>query len=205
MRGKRSFKGGVRSSVAPDVRMVRPASVHQIRGLMKSSVDRYPPARNKQDAASSTPNPAAALPPMDRIVGYKLRRAQLSVFQDFLRTFAGMNLRPAEFSVLALIAAHPGRKQTEIAEQLGIKRANFVALMDDLERRGLAERRKGATDRRSHSLHLTEEGIRFVDMMAAVWREHEERMIARLGGEEERDRLIELLDRLTGTPDESTD
>ena len=50
-----------------------------------------------------------------------------------------MKLRPTEFAVLSLIATNPGQKQTEVAEQLGIKRANFVALMDCLETRGLAE------------------------------------------------------------------
>mgnify|MGYP001287964549 FL=1 len=136
------------------------------------------------------------VPRMDAIIGYKLRRAQLSVFQDFLQTFAKMKLRPAEFSVLAMIADAPGQKQTEIAGQLGIKRANFVALMDGLERRGLAERRKIETDKRSHSLHLTPEGVRFVKKMSALWREHEERFVARLGGPAEKDRLIALLDRI---------
>jgi DNA-binding MarR family transcriptional regulator len=136
------------------------------------------------------------VPRMDAIIGYKLRRAQLSVFQDFLQTFSKMKLRPAEFSVLAMIADTPGQKQTEIAGQLGIKRANFVALMDGLERRGLAERRKTETDKRSHSLHLTAEGVRFVKKMSALWREHEERLVQRLGGPAEKDRLIALLDRI---------
>ncbi len=135
---------------------------------------------------------------MDAIIGYKLRRAQLGVFQDFLLTFSKMKLRPAEFSVLAMIADTPGQKQTEIAGQLGIKRANFVALMDGLERRGLAERRKTEADKRSHSLHLTPEGVRFVKKMSALWREHEDRLVARLGGPAERDRLIALLDRILG-------
>lgn len=133
---------------------------------------------------------------MTTMIGYKLRRAQLLVFQDFLRAFARLKLRPAEFSVLALIADRPGQKQTDIARQLGIKRANFVALMDSLEKRGLAERRKGDIDRRSHSLHLTPEGERFFARMAETWRQHEGRLIDRLGGLQERDRLIELLDRL---------
>lgn len=136
------------------------------------------------------------VPQLDAIIGYKLRRAQLSVFQDFLETFAKMKLRPAEFSVLALIAEKPGQKQTEIAGRLGIKRANFVVLMDGLERRGLAERRKTETDKRSHSLHLTAEGARFVKKMAVLWRDHEERFVARLGGTEEKERLIALLDRI---------
>jgi DNA-binding MarR family transcriptional regulator len=136
------------------------------------------------------------LPAMGSIIGYKLRRAQLFVFQDFLNAFARMKLRPAEFSVLTMIAEKPGQKQTEIAGKLGIKRANFVALMHGLERRGLAERRKASGDKRSHSLQLTPEGNAFVKRMLAVWREHEDGLVAKLGGPAERDRLIALLDRL---------
>lgn len=136
------------------------------------------------------------IPAMGNIVGHKLRRAQLIVFQDFLQSFSKLKVRPAEFSVLALIAQKPGQKQSEIAEALGIKRANFVALMDGLERRGLAERRKTEVDRRSHALHLTPEGRRFVAKMATVWHAHENRLIARLGGPAARDQLIELLDRI---------
>jgi DNA-binding MarR family transcriptional regulator len=136
------------------------------------------------------------LPEMASIIGYMLRRAQLTVFQDFIESFAKLKLRPAEFSVLNLIAQTPGQKQTEVAEKLGIKRANFVALMDGLERRGFAERRKSPEDKRSHSLHLTPEGERFVEKMFAIWSAHERRIVERLGGEAERDRLLELLDRI---------
>ncbi len=138
----------------------------------------------------------AGVPEMDGIVGYKLRRAQLSVFQDFIESFQEMKLRPAEFSVLTLIARQPGQKQSEIAEKLGIKRANFVALMDGIERRGLAERRKAENDKRSHSLHLTPQGREFVVQMAETWVAHEERVIERLGGADARDTLLALLDRL---------
>lgn len=136
---------------------------------------------------------------MGGIIGYKLRRAQLLVFQDFADSFAGLKLRPAEFAVLALIAGKPGQTQSEIAEQLGIRRANFVALMDGLEKRGVAERRKAKADKRSHSLHLTAAGVAFVDEMIAIWRTHEQRLIARLGGPQARDELLSLLDRLLDT------
>lgn len=168
---------------------------------MKPSSGSSPDGPQDRREAGATRTDLPALPPMGTMVGYKLRRAQLFVFHDFIKTFSRMKLRPAEFSVLALIAANPGQKQTAVAEQLGIKRANFVALMDGLEARGLAERRKAETDRRSHSLHLTREGRLFVEKMTAVWQEHEGRMVDRLGGPEDRDRLIALLDRLVG-PDE---
>lgn len=140
--------------------------------------------------------PALRFPPMGGIIGYKLRRAQLTVFQDFLDVFSTMKLRPAEFSALALIGENPGQKQTAIADALGIKRANFVSLMDGLERRGLAERRHSESDRRSHSLHLTSSGTKFCREMLAVWRAHEDRFVAALGGPAARDQLIALLDRL---------
>lgn len=154
------------------------------------------PRKRGGRSARAEREPRIEIPPMATIIGYKLRRAQLYVFQDFIETFSKMRLRPAEFSVLAIIAGTPGLKQSEIAEMLGIKRANFVALMDSLEKRGLAERRKATTDRRSHSLHLTAEGTKFVRRMTTIWEEHENRLIERLGGPGERDRLIELLDRV---------
>jgi DNA-binding MarR family transcriptional regulator len=131
-------------------------------------------------------------------IGYQLRRAQLLVFQDFTETFANDGLRPADFSVLLIIAANPGLKQSEVAEALGIQRANFVAIADSLERRGLAERRKSESDRRVQALYLTELGDRFATEMISTWKSHEDRMIDRIGGLDERDRLLELLGRITG-------
>jgi DNA-binding MarR family transcriptional regulator len=156
-------------------------------------------AKGRPSASSKAGGEAlmrVGLEAMGNVLGYKLRRAQLHVFQDFLESFSKLKLRPAEFSVLALMAQKPGQKQSEIAEALGIKRANFVALMDGLERRGLAVRRRADADRRSHSLHLTPAGNRFVAKMATVWQDHESRFIARLGGPAARDQLIELLDRI---------
>ncbi len=66
-------------------------------------------------------------------VGYRLRRAQLAVFQDFGESFVAEGLRPADFSVVLLIKHNPGLKQSEVAEALGIQRANFVAIVDGLE------------------------------------------------------------------------
>jgi DNA-binding MarR family transcriptional regulator len=130
------------------------------------------------------------------IVGYRLRRAQLAVFQRFLAAFEDLDLRPAEYSVLVLIDDNPGRKQSEIAEVLGIKRANFVSLIDGLEDRGLTERRSSAGDRRANALHLTARGRTFLSKARATQEAFEAACVKRLGGPAERDRLLELLDRL---------
>lgn len=129
-------------------------------------------------------------------IGYWLRRAQQTVLHDFSETFAPYDLRPAEFSLLMLLARQPGIKQSDAAEILGIQRANFVALVDALQQRGLAERRKPDSDRRVQALYLTRQGTDFVVETSGKWRQHESRMISRLGSVDDRDQLVELLTRL---------
>ena len=130
------------------------------------------------------------------IIGYRLRRAQLSVFQRFLATFEQMGLRPAEYTVLVLVAGHPGRKQSEIAQVLGIKRANFVTLVHGLEGRGLIERRPAADDKRANALFLTRDGSVFLDRARALHEAMEADLVNRLGGPDGRAALLALLDRL---------
>src|SRR5512136_217446 len=96
--------------------------------------------------------------PLADMVGYALRRAQLAVFDEVIKAFAVLDLRPAQFSVLVLLKHAPGLKQTDVAGALGIQRANFVVLFDGLERRGLARRDAMPNDRRSHALYLTAAG-----------------------------------------------
>jgi len=129
------------------------------------------------------------------LVGYVLRRAQLAVFDDFMQTFAPLDLRPAQFSALILIDANPGRSQREIAAALGIQRPNFVAMMDEFERRGLAKRHRSETDRRSHALDLTDEGRALLRRAYEVVAVHEQRVTTRLSAAE-RSELIRLLSRM---------
>lgn len=130
------------------------------------------------------------------IIGYRLRRAQVAVFQQFMTRFAEFSLTPAEYSVLALIGANPGSKQTAIGDALGIKRANFVTLIDGLEDRQLTERREADGDRRSNALFLTAAGEKLVARANAVQAEFEGEMVERLGGPKARDQLLTLLNRL---------
>src|SRR4051812_30627166 len=135
---------------------------------------------------------AVDLGPLPGLIGYVLRRAQLAVFQDFFATFAPFDIRPAQFSVLTIIERNPGLTQTQVAEALGIKRTNFVGMLDELEKRGLAERRQTACDRRSYALYLTPEGAALMRKIKPLVKAHESRMIARVG-DDGRDRLIALL------------
>lgn len=128
-------------------------------------------------------------------LGYALRRAQLAVFEDFTARFAALDLTPAQFSVILVIGLNPGRKQTEIARSLGIQRTNFVVMLDHLERRGLAERRRSAADGRSHAIFLTEAGEALLER-ARLMQVEQERALVEAVGEEEHALLLTLLARV---------
>jgi DNA-binding MarR family transcriptional regulator len=125
-------------------------------------------------------------------LGYFIRRIQVWVFQDFMRALASVDVRPAQYSVLAVIEANPGLSQSDVAECLGIERARFVRLLDRLEKRGFTERRPSPNDRRSHALYLTREGQRALKRIKSLAAEHEAQLAAKLGPEKRRV-LIDLL------------
>jgi DNA-binding MarR family transcriptional regulator len=133
---------------------------------------------------------------IDRIVGYRLRRAQLAVFAQFLRRFAEIELKPADYTVLALIADNPGIRPSQVASVLGIQRANFVVLAAGLENRGLIERRAAPQDRRSHALFLTTEGEKIFAAARQVQDAFEAELVERLGGESRAAHLLALLAKL---------
>lgn len=118
---------------------------------------------------------------LNEALGYLLKRAQMAVFADFNRTFADVDIRPALFSILTVIAENPGLKQSQISSALGIKRTNIVGMLDGLEQRGLLERRAVAGDRRSYALHLTPAGEDFVSALRVRWIEHENRVLSAIG------------------------
>ena len=151
-------------------------------------------AQSREEALADEAQPLD-LSALTSIVGYPLRRAQLAVFEDFNRRFLALKLSPAQYSALVVIAANPGRNQSEIAGALGIQRPNFVAMMDEFERRGLAERLRTPVDRRSRALALTAAGATLVARARRVQAEQEQE-VERLIGREGRERLVAALARL---------
>ena len=137
--------------------------------------------------------------PLSGYVGYALRRAQGVIFADFNHTLAELNLRPGQFAVLVMIDQNPGASQSGVSAALGIQKANFVATIADLERRGIVRRRKSHTDGRTYSLGLTPRGRALLQNAAELQSLHEARVVAQIGSEG-RLQLLGLLDRLSALP-----
>lgn len=133
---------------------------------------------------------------IDRSVLFQIRRSQSLLARRFQSRFAHLDVRPGEYGVLLLIVTNPGRKQTEIADALGIQRANFVPLVNALERRRLIERRASPQDKRSNALYLTPSGQTFVEQICRIEASFEAECTARLGSVEAREAFLQLLARL---------
>jgi DNA-binding MarR family transcriptional regulator len=146
---------------------------------------------NKADEIAA--GDAGELGPLTEYVGYALRRAQVALFGDFIRTLAEVDLRPAQFSVLTVIDGNPGLLQSRAGGALGIQKANFVPLLRELERRGLV--RRVPLDGRSNGLHLTGAGKRLLARARRLHDEHHGR-IAALIGDAERPQLLASLAKL---------
>jgi DNA-binding MarR family transcriptional regulator len=130
------------------------------------------------------------------LLGYSLKRAQLKVFEDFLRCVAPLQLTPAQFSVLLLLDRNPGRNQTEIASTLGILRPNFVAMLDGLESRDLCARSRSTNDRRSHIVVLTDKGRAVLARAKKLVATKHEARLNELLGPANRAALLEMLTKI---------
>jgi DNA-binding MarR family transcriptional regulator len=163
------------------------------RGLAPAGRSRLrPPAR---PAARKGADRAVGIGVLSEHLGYLVRRLQVWVFQDFIRTLAPIEISPAQYSVLVVIAANPDLSQSDLADRLGIERARLVRVLDRLERRGLTQRLPSRTDRRSHALRLTREGRKILKLAKTLAAQHESHLAERLGSER-RKSLISLLAHL---------
>jgi DNA-binding MarR family transcriptional regulator len=152
--------------------------------------------KTRKDAADEAEGSALQLGELSELLGYSLKRAQLRIFEDFLRCVAPLQLTPAQFSVLLLLEKNPGRNQTEIANTLGILRPNFVAMLDGLESRDLCTRMRSTNDRRSHVLMLTDKGRSVLARARKLVASKHEARLNELLGPANRAALLAMLTRI---------
>lgn len=151
--------------------------------------------------ASTRPGPACVpgvcYGVLDELLGYPVRRAQLMVYEDFMRALAEWNMTPTRFSALVIVANNPGLKLTELSNVLAIARSGAVLLTDALVESGLVQRRESPTDGRAWGLHLTAHGKKTLQKVTAAVRAHDARISSALT-EEERRILATLLRKMAG-------
>ena len=135
---------------------------------------------------------------LPNLIGFNLRCAQLTLFQHFNRSVGREGISAAQFGALLLIEANPDISQSAVAEALRFDRSTLVQIIDRLEGRGLVVRNVSPTDRRSHALRLTDEGVSELAMLKDLALQHEADVTTGLS-EAEQTQLISLLAKLYGS------
>lgn len=153
------------------------------------------PQRRGETVAEGGLAPGVDYGPLTDLLGYRLRRAQIRIYQDFLDAMDPWSITPPRFSAMTLIRHNTGMKLTELARAMGIARSGAVEVVNSLEKLGYVQRASSPTDKRAHSLSLTSRGAEVLDEVTTLIRRHDEKVSASLS-EMEQAQLRDLLEKL---------
>jgi DNA-binding MarR family transcriptional regulator len=128
-------------------------------------------------------------------LAFLLSQVGIHASRRFAERIAAVDLNPPLFRVLNLVAAAEGRSQQAIAAAIEIPPSRMVALVDELEQRGLVERRPDPEDRRVRALFLTAKGKRCLARGRKIAADHEEELTAGMTTVD-RKRLVALLQKI---------
>jgi len=126
---------------------------------------------------------------------YLLVQLGLHLARQFGERLAPLGLEPRHAGMLTRLAAHEGLSQQALGELIGLNPTRMVFLVDELEQRGLVERRRNTADRRSYALYLTGQGRDTLRQIQAAGNRHQDEIGASLT-QAERSQLANLLRRL---------
>jgi DNA-binding MarR family transcriptional regulator len=129
-----------------------------------------------------------------------LKRIGNAVKERSVQAYEDEGLHPYHHAILLVLGEGSPETQGSIADTLGYDRGQLVGLLDELEERGLLERRRDPNDRRRHVVQLTTDGKQTLRRLRAVSRQLEDEFLAPLS-EQERTKLHALLLRLMETHD----
>jgi DNA-binding MarR family transcriptional regulator len=130
--------------------------------------------------------------------GYLLARLGEASRRRFHRALEPEGLHPRHFGVMTMVAAQPGLSQQELHEKTAIDPSSMVAVIDELEAMGLAERRPLPSDRRVRTIFLTPGGEEKLERVRRLAAELQGEFFGPLSAEERRT-LHGLLRKLAGS------
>jgi DNA-binding MarR family transcriptional regulator len=128
-------------------------------------------------------------------IGFLLSQVGTYAGRRFAQRIGEVDLHPPLFRVLNVVDAAEGQSQQAIGEAIGAPASRMVAIVDELEQRGLVERRPHPSDRRIRALYLTPEGRKLLARGRRIATAHEEELTRGMS-EADRKRLTALLQRV---------
>jgi DNA-binding MarR family transcriptional regulator len=115
--------------------------------------------------------------------------------RKFAERLAPLRLSPPHAGILRVLRKSGGLSQQGLAEVLHMHPSGLVAIIDELEERGLVKRQDSPDDRRTYGLHLTDKGQAALREIGRVGQEHNESLCRALS-EREREQLTGFLQRI---------
>src|SRR2546421_11511958 len=151
------------------------------------------------NATSTSPPPSPLLPRLpEELVGsatFLLKRLGFTAKEQTMKAYEETGLHPYHHGILTVLDERSTETQGAIADALGYDRGQLVGLLDELEERGLVERRRDPNDRRRHIVSLTPDGKRALAKLRTLADQADNDFLASLD-EDERAQLHALLRRL---------
>jgi DNA-binding MarR family transcriptional regulator len=129
---------------------------------------------------------------LSSLIGFRLRKAQLAIYADFMRGAPVRRLTPGQLAILIFVDRNPDMTQQQLCDRMLVEKSTLVVRLHRLAERGLIKRVRSTADRRQNLLELTHKGAATLERMLAFVAEHERKVTARLS-EKERKQLLQLL------------
>ena len=124
--------------------------------------------------------------------GFLLKRLGWAIKDRTMEAFEAAGESPYHHGVLCVLAESARETQATIADALGYDRSWLVGLLDELEERGLIERKRDPADRRRHLVSLKPAGREKLTELRGIARRVENEFLEGLD-EDERRQLHDLL------------
>ncbi|WP_068032597.1 MarR family winged helix-turn-helix transcriptional regulator [Nocardia mexicana] len=113
----------------------------------------------------------------------------------FTDALAPVGIGPRHYGMLRQLHARDGQTQQQLGDTLRIHRNVMVGLVDDLEKRGLVERRRHPSDRRAYAVHLLPAAHELLARIEPIVRELDAGLLEPLDADEQA-ALRKLLEKL---------
>ena len=138
--------------------------------------------------------------PSHRVPAHLARRFNQICLGVTAEILDGEGLTPLLFGVLVAVLEEPGRGQKQVADSMGVDAVNFGQMIDELEGKGLVERKIDPNDRRARELYVTERGAALRRRLSPSLLAAQERLLAPLSPDE-RTALLDMLVRVVEAND----
>ena len=136
----------------------------------------------------------------DRSLPMTLLRAREAVMKEFIPSLREHDLSPQQWRTIRALEHSGDMEITELCERCHLLKPSMTRILQNLQARGLLERRAVANDKRRSTIHLTAHGRELFEKIAPDSIDRYQN-ITRQFGADKLEQLYDLLDELIASLD----